>query len=284
MTGVSPDPFFRAIELEERSPSTYVATTQYVPWPKAYGGDLLVQAAASAIRSVGSDRVLHSMHSSFLSAATIGALVRYEVERLRDGRSYSTRQVRAYQDDRLIFVATVSFHIPEDGDDFAPPAPRGVPAPETLPSSAETLAGVAGDAARYWSSGRSFDIRHVPSPIYQAVAGAREAAQIVWIRPFSPLSDDPTVHLLALIYVCDYTMLEPILRQQGRAWSDAGLVTASLDHALWMHRPRPLDDWIMFVQRGESAQAGRGLGSGSFYARDGSLIATVLQEGAIRSS
>ena len=284
------DPFLRAVELHENGRDGFTARTQPVPWPKAYGGDLLAQAAACAMRTVDADRMLHSMHSSFLSGAGVDAEVRYEVERLRDGRSYSTRHVRGYADSDLLFVATCSFQVPEAGSGFQAPAPQGIPDPESLPSTAEALTGVAGGAAEYWSAGRSFDIRHVPGPIYVDAGGAGDgdehvdsaAEQAVWIHPFSPLPADPAVHRLALIYVCDYTMLEPVLRRQGRAWSDPGLMTASLDHAMWLHRDPWMDDWVLFVQHADSAQSGRGLGSGSFYSRDGALIATVLQEGVVR--
>lgn len=284
------DPFLRAIELHENGGDTFTARTQPVPWPKAYGGDLLAQAAAAAMRTVDTDRVLHSMHGSFLRGAGVDAEVRYEVERLRDGRSYSARHVRGHTGADLLFVATCSFQAPEAGGGFPAPAPQGLPEPESLPSSAEALTGVAGAAAEYWSAGRSFDIRHVPGPVYLHVGGTgdgtgdgdRAAGQAVWIRAFSPLPSDPAVHRLALIYVCDYTMLEPVLRRLGRSWSDPGLMTASLDHSIWLHRDPWMDDWVLFVQHAESAQAGRGLGSGSFYSRDGSLIATALQEGVVR--
>src|SRR5579885_1896749 len=120
----------------------YVATTQYCPWPKAYGGDMVAQAAAAAMRSVEADRALHSMHSYFMRPVDIGAQVRYEVERLRDGRGYSTRQVRAFQGGKPVYAAMASFHVPEDGGEYAAPAPLDVPAPESLPSSAAYLDGV----------------------------------------------------------------------------------------------------------------------------------------------
>lgn len=274
--------FLDAVELTPVSPTMFLARTQYVPWPKAYGGDLLAQAAAAATRTVAADRTLHAMHSTFLAGAGIESELRYEVEVLRDGRSYSTRQVRAYEGDRLLFTALLSFHVGEHGDDIARALPDGLADPERLPSSAEALAGRDDAAARYWATGRSFDVRHDPSPIYAGPVRDRRMSQAIWVRPFEPLPADPALHLLALIYVCDYTMLEPVLRSHGRAWGDPGLVTASLDHAMWLHRPVSFDDWIVFVQQAESAQRGRALGSGAFFTRSGELLATVLQEGVIR--
>lgn len=280
--------FLDAITLTETESAyggeAYSAMTQYVPWPKAYGGDLVAQAAASASRSVGAERVLHSMHSYFMRPADIGAPVQYEVELLRDGRSYSTREVRGIQNGKVIYIALASFQVPEGGAEFAQPMPSGIPEPEDLPSSAEALAGVDTAAAQYWSTGRSFDMRHVPGPVYFEVEGERKPHQAVWVKSFDPLADDPQLHRLALAYVCDYTILEPIMRNQGHSWADADLVTASLDHSMWFHRDGRLDEWVLYAQEAVSQQHSRGLAHGNFYSRDGALLATVAQEGVIRIS
>lgn len=280
--------FLDAIALTEVDPTradeAYTATTQYVPWPKAYGGDMVAQAAASAMRSVGADRVLHSMHSYFMRPADIGASVQYEVEHLRDGRSYSTREVRATQGGKVIFIAIASFQLPEGGSEFAQTMPAGIPDPEDLPSSADVLADVDTPAAQYWSSGRSFDMRHVPGPLYFEVDGEQTPHQAVWLKSFDRLPDDPQLHRLALAYVCDYTILEPILRNQGHAWADEDLVTASLDHSMWFHRDGRADEWVLYVQEAVSQQHSRGLAHGNFFSKDGVLLASVAQEGVIRVS
>lgn len=280
--------FLDAVQLTpvatDSGPDVFTAVTQYVPWPKAYGGDLVAQAAASAARTTDSDRVLHSMHSYFMRPADIGAPIRYEVERLRDGRSYSTREVRGYQNGKVIFMTIASFHVPEDGAESSPPMPTGLPDPEGLPSSAESLAGLDSAAAEYWSSGRSFDMRHVPGPVYLESDGVRQPHQAVWVKSFDALPDDPELHRIALAYVCDYTILEPVLREQGLAWMSEGLATASLDHSLWFHRDGRLDEWVLYVQEAVSAQRSRGLARGSFFTRDGQLLASVAQEGMIRVS
>jgi len=272
-----------ALTRVDGTTTTFEATPQYVPWPKAFGGDLVAQAALSAIRTTDDDRTLHSMHSYFLLPVDVGVPVRYEVENLREGRSYATRQVRAFQNNALAFTALASFAVGEDGPDFQETAPSGIPDPESLPSAAQVLDGVDSDAARYWSSGRSFDMRHVPGPVYLEVEGGTAPHQAVWIRAFDALPDDPQVHRAALAYVCDYTILEPVLRQQGRAWGDAGLMTASLDHSLWLHRFGRMDEWVLYAQEAMSAQNNRGLARGSFYTRDGVLLASVAQEGMIRT-
>lgn len=283
--------FLAAIELTPAEPQhfdrAFTAVTQPCPWPKAYGGDMVAQATVAAINTAGEDRQLHSMHSYFLRPVDIGTQVRYEVELLRDGRGYSTRQVRGYQNDKVVYACLASFQVPEDGLDSTVPMPDGMPDPESLPSSAEALAGQSGAAAAYWSTGRSFDLRHVPGPVYTRVQGpdginGNPAAQAIWIKPFSPLPDDQLTHTAALAYVCDYTILEPVLRAHGLAWADDGLVTASLDHAMWFHRPARLDDWVLYSQEAVSAQHNRGLARGYLHDRSGALMATVLQEGMIR--
>jgi acyl-CoA thioesterase-2 len=259
----------------------WTALTQYVPWPKAFGGDMVAQAAAAMMRSVGDDRVLHSMHSYFMRPVNIGAEVLYEVELLRDGRGYSTRHVRAFQDGKPVYDAIGSFQVPEAGADQAPTAPT-VPAPEDLPSAAMVLAGQDGPAAEYWASGRSFDMRHVNGALYTEGSDGTEPRQAVWVKAFDTLPDDPDLHRAALAYVCDYTILEPHLRSQGLTWATAGLVTASLDHSMWFHRQGRADAWILYVQEASSLQSNRGLVSGQFFDQEGRLLATVAQEGLIR--
>ena len=273
------------------------ATTAPCPWPKAYGGDLVAQAAVAAMRTVGDDRALHSMHSYFLRPADIEATVRYEVEVLRDGRGFSNRQVRGYQAGRPVYAALASFHTGEPGGSYAAPAPDGLPTPDTLPSSAQWLeliepgsAGAGSMTERskaYWSGGRSFDMRHVPGPVYLWVQGQRAPHQAVWVRPFDPLRqvDGLTAQqaaTAALAYVCDYTILEPVLRVLGHAWAEPGLVTASLDHAMWFHRPAQVDGWLLYAQEAVSAGGARGVGLGRFFTQGGTHLATVAQEGLLR--
>ncbi|MFF5290667.1 acyl-CoA thioesterase [Paractinoplanes globisporus] len=280
----------------EHFDEAYVGTPQPCPWPKAYGGDLVGPATAALVRSVGPDRAIHSMHSYFLRPVEIGAEVRYEVEHLRDGRGYSTRHLRAYQAGKVVYAAMASFHTGEAGDAFATPFPDGVPDPSSLPSSADYLrdeppgTGTMTAASKaYWSNGRGFDMRHVPGPVYLRVEGERTPHQAVWVKPFDPLRpvdglSREQLHTAALAYVCDYTILEPILRVLGRPWAEPGLVTASLDHAMWFHRAGSVDDWLLYVQDAVAADSGRGLGAGRFFTRDRRHLATVAQEGMIRAS
>lgn len=305
-----------ALELTPGEPEhfdlAFTATTQPCPWPKAYGGDMVAQAAAAAMLSVEADRRMHSMHSYFMRPVDIGAEVRYEVELLRDGRGYSTRQVRGYQNGKPVYSALASFQVPEEGPELAPVMPVGITGPEALPSSAEYLSSIepgtpeAGtltqESKEYWSGGRSFDMRHVPGPVYTRVEGEQVPHQAVWVRAFEALDGsrhdggrlaragmagaahltDGQLQTAALAYVCDYTIIEPTLRALGLAWADPGLVTASLDHAMWFHRPARADEWLLYTQESAGTQSGRGLGLGRFFDKDGRLVATVAQEALVR--
>ncbi|PYI69462.1 acyl-CoA thioesterase II [Arthrobacter livingstonensis] len=278
--------FLKAIELTPVDPQVhdlaFEAVTQYVPWPKSYGGDMVAQSAAAMMRSVENDRKLHSMHSYFMRPVDIGAAVRYEVEILRDGRGYSTRSVRGRQNGKTVFAAMGSFHVPESGPEFQPAMPATLD-PESLRSAAQVLDGVPGPAADYWSHGRSFDMRHIPGPVYLQVEGGAAPTQAIWVKAFERLPDDADLHRTALAYVCDYTILEPLLRVNGLSWSSPGLSTASLDHSIWFHRDGRADDWVLYAQEAVSGQHNRGLAMGRFFSRDGLLLATVAQEGMVRS-
>ncbi|MFD4669788.1 acyl-CoA thioesterase [Lentzea sp. NPDC058450] len=290
--------FTEAVTLEkaeaEHFDLAFTAVTQPCPWPKAYGGDLVAAAAAAAMRSVTDGKTLHSMHSYFLRPADIGAQVRYEVELLRDGRGYSTRQVRGYQNGKPLYVCLANFAAGEPGGTFQAEFTDDLPSPEDLPASADYLDGRTGgtmtdESKAYWAGGRSFDMRHVPGPVYLAVEGAKVPHQAVWIKPFDPLRPvdgltDAQRDLAALAYVCDYTILEPVLRVLDLPWAQPGLVTASLDHAMWFHRAGRVDDWLLYVQEAVAADQGRGLGYGRFFTRDQQHLATVAQEGMIRAS
>ena len=290
--------FTAAVTLKPCEPEhadlAFTAVTQDCPWPKAYGGDLVAAALAAAMRSVTDGKTVHSTHSYFLRPADIGAEVRYEVELLRDGRGYATREVRGYQRGKAVCVALVNFAAGEPGGTYAADMPA-VPDPESLPSSADYLAGRSGGtmterSKAYWSGGRSFDMRHVPGPVYLSVEGGAAPHQALWVRPFDPLRPvdgltDDQRDLAALAYVCDYTILEPLLRVLDMPWARPGVVTASLDHAMWFHRPLrtgEMDGWLLYVQDAAAADAGRGLGTGRFFTPDGRHVATVAQEGLLR--
>jgi acyl-CoA thioesterase-2 len=260
---------------------TFVGESQPQPWGRVFGGQVLAQALTAAQRTVVPERPVHSMHGYFLRAGDSSEPITFAVERLRDGRSFSARRVHALQFGRPILSMIASFQSAAEGLDHQAPMPA-VPAPESLPTLREHYAGLDTPDARYWTRQRPMDLRHVEPPIYLEPDPERRTHQAVWMRTVGTLPDDPALHAAVLAYASDYSLLEPVLRGHGRAWSEPGLKAASLDHAMWWHRPGRADEWLLYVQDSPSAQGARGLGIGRVYSRDGALVASVAQEGMLR--
>jgi acyl-CoA thioesterase-2 len=204
------------------------------------------------------------------------------LHRERDRAVDVARRTQAYQAGLPILSMIASFQDVDEGLEHQIEMPTDLAQPEDLPSAAEALAGLDHPIARQWAEGRPFDMRHVPSPIFLSVEGPRVAHQAVWMRAIGTLPDDPNLHRAALAYASDYSILEPIFRRHGVAWSTPGLKAASLDHAMWFHRFGRADEWLLYVQESPNATGGRGLSLGRIYSRDGRLIASVAQEGMVR--
>ncbi len=260
----------------------FIGPSQWMPHGRVFGGQVLAQSLVAATRTVDPARPSHSLHGYFLRPGDINLPITFSVDRLRDGRSFSTRRVQAYQNGEPIFSMIASFQDVDPGLDHQDPMPLDVPNPETLPSAAEIMGDNPHPVAQYWSKARPFDMRHVESPIYFEVEGERVAKQAVWLKALGPMPDDMELHRAALAYMSDYTILEAIYRRHGVAWSYPGLKTASLDHAMWFHRHGRVDEWLLYVQESPSAQNGRGLSTGKIFTRDGKLLATIAQEGMVR--
>jgi acyl-CoA thioesterase-2 len=260
----------------------FTGPSQWQPQGRVFGGQVLAQSITAAIRTVPADRVVHSMHGYFLRPGNIDKPITFAVDRIHDGRSFSTRRTQAYQDGIPILSLIASFQIEDAGLEHQIEMPTDLPQPEDIPSTAQRLAGIDHPVARFWSTERPFDMRHVDSPIYLSVQGERVGHQAVWMKTFGELPDDPNLHRAALAYASDYTILEPIYRRHGVAWVTPGLKTASLDHAMWWHRFGRVDEWLLYVQETPSGQGGRGLSLGRIYSRDGLLLASVAQEGMVR--
>ena len=255
--------------------------SQWMPHGRVFGGQVLAQSLVAASRTI-SNRQVHSLHGYFLRPGDINLPIRYSVDRLRDGRSFSTRRVQAYQKDEPIFSMIASFQVHDPGLEHQDEFPIDIPDPETLPSAADLMGDNPHPVAQYWSKARPFDMRHVPSPIYFKVEGEPVAHQAVWIRSLGPMPKSQELHTAALAYASDYSILESIYRRHGIAWSHPGLKSASLDHAMWFHRPARVDQWMLYVQESPSAQGGRGLALGRIFSSTGELLATVAQEGMVR--
>jgi acyl-CoA thioesterase-2 len=283
-----PDPlssFLTALDLTDTGARTSedisTGPSQWMPEGRVFGGQVLAQSLIAAGRTV-EGRSVHSMHGYFLRPGDVSLPITFSVDRIHDGRSFCTRRTQAYQNGRPILSMIASFQTEDEGLDHQAPMPEGIPDPESLPSTAEILAGVDHPVGSFWATQRPFDVRHVEQPVYLRADPERVAHQSVWMRSLGPLPDDPMLHRAALAYASDYTILESTLRRHGAAWTTPGLRIASLDHAMWWHRPARVDQWLLYVQEAPSASGGRGLSLGRIYTQEGVLVASVAQEGMVR--
>ncbi|HYO85575.1 MAG TPA: acyl-CoA thioesterase II [Dermatophilaceae bacterium] len=265
--------------------TTFVARSQPQPHGRVYGGQVVAQAVIAAGRTVatldGPTRVLHSLHGYFLRPGDSSSPIGFVVEVLRDGSSFSARRVHAIQQGKPILSMACSFQTAAEGLDHQDAMPSA-PDPSWLPTVEQELAGLTSPRAEYLTRGRPIDVRHCQGGIYVTQGRQAAAEQSVWIRPLGTLPDDPLVHAAVLAYASDYTLLEAVLRRHRIVWADPRLRPASLDHAMWFHRPARADAWILYTQVSPSASSGRGLGIGKMFAEDGGHIATVAQEGMLR--
>jgi acyl-CoA thioesterase-2 len=264
------------------SEDIFTGTPQWSPAGRLFGGQVLAQSVVAATRTAPEGRHVHSMHGYFLRPGDVEAPITLAVDRIHDGRSFSTRRTQAYQRGVPILSMIASFQTTDEGLEHQASMPEGLPHPEDLPDERNALAAIDHPMAQYWATGRPFDMRHVESPVFLSVEGERVAHQAVWLKAIGELPDDPALHRAALAYASDYTILEPTFRRHGLPWAAPGLKAASLDHAMWWHRPVRVDEWLVYVQESTSASGGRGLALGRIFTREGVLVASVAQEGMIR--
>lgn len=283
------DDLLRTLNLTTLSTSSngedrFEGPSQWMPHGRIYGGQVLAQSLVAATKTIDTEgiRNVHSLHGYFLRAGDIDLPITFSVDRLRDGRSFSTRRVQAFQKDLAIFSMIASFQDSDAGLDHQEDFPQDIPDPETLPTAASLLGESEHPVVQYWAKARPFDMRHVTSPIFFKVDGEHVAHQAVWIKSLGALPDDMQIHRAAMAYASDYTILESIYRRHGIGWAHRGLKSASLDHAMWFHRDGRADEWMLYVQESPSAQGGRGLALGRMFNREGTLLATVAQEGMVR--
>lgn len=254
-------------------------------WQRVFGGQVIGQALVAATHTVeADDRPVHSLHGYFLLPGDPKAPIIYEVDRIRDGKSFTTRQVTALQHGEAIFSMGVSFHRRESGFSHQMPMPS-VPSPETLPSEAEVLEKVVHvlpeQIRRYWERERPIEMRPVDISQYISTE-PRTPERSVWFRSNIRLPDDVALHKCVLAYASDFFLLDTALAPHGRNLFDPRLMMASLDHSIWFHRGFRADDWLLYVMDSPSAQGARGFCRGSIFSKDGQLVASVAQEGLIR--
>ncbi|MEU5535281.1 acyl-CoA thioesterase II [Streptomyces sp. NPDC020362] len=274
------------LDLEQIEEDIFRGQSRSAVVPRVFGGQVAAQALVAAGRTVPADRPAHSLHAYFLRPGDPGAPIVYSVDRIRDGRSFTTRRVVAVQHGKPIFHLSASFQTYEEGLEHQTPMPPS-PDPETLPTSQERLRGYdhldPAVVEKFLQAREAIDLRYVDEPPYGQFGEPREPHSQVWFRSNGKLDDDPLLHVVLATYVSDMTLLDSVLLAHGRGgWAVGDVVGASLDHAMWFHRPFRADEWLLYDQESPSAHGGRGLGQARIYTQDGRLAITVIQEGVVR--
>jgi acyl-CoA thioesterase-2 len=251
---------------------------------RVFGGQVAGQALVAAGRTVPADRPVHSMHAYFIRPGDPAVPLVYIVDRVRDGRSFTTRRVSAIQHGKTIFTLSASFHHPEPGPSHANPMPAAPP-PESVTPTADRLEELFGTDARELFANNPIDLRFVGPLSYEAHRdpSLRADHKLVWLRADGDLPDDPLLHVCLMTYASDMTLLDTVLLRHGLSWADGHTTGASLDHAMWFHRPFRADQWLLYAQESPAAGGARGLARGEVFTADGDLVVSVVQEGLIRT-
>jgi len=273
------------LDLETLEHNLFRGRSPQSGWQRVFGGQVIGQALVAAQRTVEPDRHVHSLHCYFMRPGDPAVPIIYEVDRIRDGSSFTTRRVVAVQHGHAIFSLSASFQVDEPGLEHIIEMPEGVPAPDTLLSEKELIAQfidhVPEAVRKYWQRERPIEFKPVSLTHYMT----REKLppkQNVWIRTTGLVPDDRALQAAVLAYLSDMTLLDTSLFAHGRSIFDPDIQVASLDHAMWFHRPHKFDDWFLYSQDSPNSSGARGLTRGSIYASDGTLVASVAQEGLIR--
>lgn len=282
-----PDPvdaLLAILDLERLETDLFRGVSPRIGWPRVFGGQVVAQALVAASRTVEVARPPHSLHAYFLLGGDPSIPIVYEVERIRDGGSFTTRRVKAIQKGRAIFAMSVSFHEAEAGVEHAAERPE-VPGPDSL-ADARTLAREEGTIVpepmlAYFTQAWPIELRPVETERYRD-RRPKPARYHVWMRTTKALPDDPAIHRAVLAYASDMTLLDATLIPHGRTVFDPEIQSASLDHALWLHRPFRADSWLLYSQDSPTASGALGFARGTFHDEQGRLVASVAQEGLIR--
>jgi acyl-CoA thioesterase-2 len=269
------------------SARVFEGRSQKMPHGRVFGGQVLAQcvmAAGITVRDVNDGdgtRPIHSLHGYFMRPGDDTLPIRFAVEEMRDGNSFSTRRVHAVQKGAPIMSMVCSFQERAGGLDHQDAMPT-VEGPDGLASLADAFRGVDHPGARHLAESRPIEMRPVESNMFLDAGREQVATNHVWMRAIDRLPDDPLLHAAVLAYSSDYSLLEPVLRRHGLVWTDPRLRVASLDHSMWFHRDARADDWLLYAQQSPSAISGRGLSIGEMFTQDGTLVATTAQEGMVR--
>jgi acyl-CoA thioesterase-2 len=285
MTGVQDalDALVALLDLEAIEVNIFRGISPDENRQRVFGGQVAGQALVAAARTIDQpQRFVHSLHAYFLRPGDPLVPILYEVDRIRDGRSFSTRRVVAIQHGRAIFNLQASFHDPEPGLDHQLAMPADLPEPESLPDFHTRMAPHRERLGEMWSRPRPIDLRYIDGDPMTRGAN-RSGSQRVWLRADGTLPEDPLLHACILTYASDMTLLDTSVRPFGLEWDSPNVQMASLDHAMWFHRPFRADDWLLYDQHALSSSGARGLAGGAIFTRDGRLAVTVVQEGLVRT-
>lgn len=274
----------RTLDLEKLEEDLFRGNSPKVGWQRVFGGQVIAQALMAAQRCVEPDRFVHSLHAYFMRPGDPSIPIVYQVERIRDGKSFTTRRVVAVQHGKAIFSMSASFQLEEPGFNHQLDMPP-VALPDQLLGEKEFrevfLAQAPENVRRYWGRERPIEFRPTSMAHYLSKEKLPPEAHI-WVRTTGPVPDDRRTQAAVLAYLSDMTLLDTSLYAHGTSIFDPDLQVASLDHAMWFHRPCKLDDWLLYTQDSPSASGARGMTRGSIYTRSGVLVASVAQEGLIR--
>jgi acyl-CoA thioesterase II len=278
------DGLVRLLDLEKIEEDIFRGISPKSRWQRVFGGQVAGQALVAAGRTVAPERAVHSLHSYFIRPGDPSIPIIYEVDRQRDGRSFSTRRVVGLQHGKTIFSLSASFQLPQPGIDHQSEMPDAPP-PGELPTIEERYEDAPAAATFFRALPRPIDLRYVNDPPWQQRAkGPSDGSNMVWMRANGVLPADPLLHVCVLTFASDMTLLDSVLVRHGLAAGMDAVKMASLDHAMWFQRPFRADEWFLYVSNSPSASGGRGLASGRFFSQDGRQIASVVQEGMIRVS
>lgn len=281
---VAVDELIALLDLERIEVNIFRGNSPDEDRQRVFGGQVAGQALIAAARTAEDGFMVHSLHAYFLSGGLPGIPIIYEVDRIRDGRSYLTRRVQAIQNGRPIFHLSASFGLEEGGYDHQFDMPQGLPAPESLPDFKERMAPFKDMIGDWYDSPRPIDNRYCEASPWERSENLESLPpfQNVWLKANGALPNDPVLHICVLTYASDISLLDTTLLPHGESFAAGEVFMASLDHAMWFHRPFRSDSWLLYAQDTPSATNGRGLGRGLVFTEDGDLVASVMQEGVIR--
>ena len=273
------------LALEQIEVNLFRGQSQNLGWGRVYGGQVLGQALSAAVQTVPEDRHVHSLHGYFLRPGAVDRPIVYEVDRIRDGGSFTTRRVVAIQNGEAIFLLAASFQVEEPGfehQDIMPAAPE----PETVPTQQELARTYAERLPAFLRpqvlADRPFEMRPLEEASDPFNPEAREPQRMFWLKATGTLPDEPALHRYLLAYASDFAFLTTAMLPHGVSWLSPGMQVASIDHAMWFHQDFRVDEWMLHVVDSPKAHGGRGLVRGRVFTRDGRLVASTAQEGLIR--